>query len=607
MASEKKTEIKKSATTGEARRIKSPAELKAERAAKRTKSKKKPVSLSKKPATESVAKPKSTTSTTKAVSPKSKTTTKPSPVKKMAEPKTQSKKPVVPKETHSPSFSNDRPLISTGIKSKPNRYLRIWEDLVYGCLKPAAKELKRFINDLGYDDIKSARIVYFIADSRTPSVIFFDSQNQALRKDMKGQAVDLVKFKSYKSYTLYSPNESAINSLFKLEDQFSLACVHYPSERGKDESVFLNALNKEDIEIVKGLGEQPTKTRSLEKEDVCIYGVAIDLQRSAVPDLVYKILERYALLFSAAMEKVVKNLEDADNFLPDNSDILLTVSSALMKNYCDIDLINILSGSKYENLDLQGGIIFAQSRNQVECSIVFSQPIDFSIKHLRQIRKVLQMTGNGSYMIVVKAKIIGIGATSLTLRTIKFAGHQKWILLRGEEELFRFWKGKYSIPSISRTYFVKPTFRNEADCKFANTHLITELRHEHGSLMIISDKENIIAEVNRLCSFERGYKINPIDLKVQDKQKVYINLPVLRHLASIDGAIFMDRDFVCYGVGIILDGVALNPGSSARGARYNSSKCYIENRKKIDGKDYTAVVVSEDESIDILEGYTITE
>ena len=61
----------------------------------------------------------------------------------------------------------------------------------------------------------------------------------------------------------------------------------------------------------------------------------------------------------------------------------------------------------------------------------------------------------------------------------------------------------------------------------------------------------------------------------------------------------MDANFTVHGVGIILDGVALSVGTSARGARYNSSKCYLDNRKRA-GQNFVAVVVSEDESVDVL-------
>ena len=53
---------------------------------------------------------------------------------------------------------------------------------------------------------------------------------------------------------------------------------------------------------------------------------------------------------------------------------------------------------------------------------------------------------------------------------------------------------------------------------------------------------------------------------------------------------------MCYDIGIVLDDITLNASET----RYNSSKCYIKNRKLLDENTFYAVVVSEAESIDIL-------
>ena len=113
---------------------------------------------------------------------------------------------------------------------------------------------------------------------------------------------------------------------------------------------------------------------------------------------------------------------------------------------------------------------------------------------------------------------------------------------------------------------------------------------KHGTLIVIGNTDVIKSETNRLCDFNRGIKIHKFDL--------FKNLDIVNNIASIDGAIMMDTNCCCYGIGVILDGEAIIQGNSERGARYNSAINYIENRKK-HGQDLVAVIISEDKTLDI--------
>ena len=70
---------------------------------------------------------------------------------------------------------------------------------------------------------------------------------------------------------------------------------------------------------------------------------------------------------------------------------------------------------------------------------------------------------------------------------------------------------------------------------------------------------------------------------------------MIKNITSIDGAIILDRHGVCHSIGTILDGIANNKGTSARGARYNSAIRYVENNKK----KCIAVIISEDGMVDL--------
>lgn len=65
--------------------------------------------------------------------------------------------------------------------------------------------------------------------------------------------------------------------------------------------------------------------------------------------------------------------------------------------------------------------------------------------------------------------------------------------------------------------------------------------------------------------------------------------------ASIDGAIMLDLDGTCHGVGLILDGLAGGGENPARGARYNSVVRYTRGRN-----DCLGIVLSIDDVANIL-------
>ena len=136
---------------------------------------------------------------------------------------------------------------------------------------------------------------------------------------------------------------------------------------------------------------------------------------------------------------------------------------------------------------------------------------------------------------------------------------------------------------------------------FPNAKIIEKIAKEaihqsHGTTVVFTDEAE--DESCRLSKFHRCELIRPIDLC---QHKEYI-LP----LTSIDGALIVGTDGECYGVGAILDGEAVKPGSIGRGARYNSALNYVawRKRKSPNGK-YCAVIISEDGIVNIITTQTV--
>ena len=122
---------------------------------------------------------------------------------------------------------------------------------------------------------------------------------------------------------------------------------------------------------------------------------------------------------------------------------------------------------------------------------------------------------------------------------------------------------------------------------------------KHGTSIIISDKAE--EESTRLCKKKRAIRIQKyvfFDRSITDKAQEKI----IKKFTSIDGALIISPDGVCYAIGVILDGKAVENGDTGRGARYNSLNNYVSWAKE--EKDIKAIsmaiVISEDQTIDCL-------
>jgi hypothetical protein len=267
-----------------------------------------------------------------------------------------------------------------------------------------------------------------------------------------------------------------------------------------------------------------------------------------------------------------------------------------LKKQIDIDFYNILASTHYEKRVASGGILLVEANQQCDLKIRFHETYPLDVKNVKQIRKLLEMTTDKKFFLVSKSgHAIGMGDYkdfSDNFELFMFNGHQRWSYHRNGKELLSYKAGEYTFIFDDNINFIShfpKNFIDESNHEYLNS-ILHEIRQQNrGSLLIISDGAQ--AEVERLCMFGRAYAIAPVDLKLPG------NRDLLSSITAIDGAIFLDTSLFCYGVGVILDGIAVNTGLSARGARYNSAQCYIDNKGYA---EVAAVVVSDDETIDII-------
>lgn len=244
----------------------------------------------------------------------------------------------------------------------------------------------------------------------------------------------------------------------------------------------------------------------------------------------------------------------------------------------NLALLNGLALDNYETRPNNGKIIFIGQdikKSDIESFNEFKEAIPFKETERRLIRKVLELT-DPHYAIIVKGtKIIGLGLTA-NGKSVTYK-HFGWELNLNKNIKVHYEKGEYKIKRIDEKKIYEEELSKiilDAKNREALVDLIWELnlKKHHGALLVFSDCAETEAE--RLGSRKRGISFSKaIDFSKKSNLKIFSNL------SAIDGALLLDFNLQCFGIGYILDGHAYIAGSTARGSRYNSAKCYLWNLK----------------------------
>lgn len=251
---------------------------------------------------------------------------------------------------------------------------------------------------------------------------------------------------------------------------------------------------------------------------------------------------------------------------------------------------NIISSLTYEKAESTGGMLVARKDHpNLEFTLTLVEPV--ALTAYRQIRKLLEMAGTEERLICDGGKVLGFGhvrgnydQATADLFEVQFTGHYRWELLHGGHSLARVRYGTPELPlpqlnpaklgeDLQRIFPGATTKDAERLVGFA----LQACTQRKGALLIISSEAE--AEAKRLAK-----QTTPIE-------PVTLTLDLVRRLTSIDGALLLSPQGVCYAIGVILDGAATEHGDPGRGARYNSSVRYFANRQNC-----IAVIVSEDGS-----------
>lgn len=214
-------------------------------------------------------------------------------------------------------------------------------------------------------------------------------------------------------------------------------------------------------------------------------------------------------------------------------------------------------------------------------------------------RKLVAVSSNNHTLVVCAPdeaglSICGIGAerdlqqvAGAETFIIDFTGHHKWQVNLNDTCLMHVRYGIPSIPSdrMDRAYLerlFKELFpqTQPQDVRRILTLADAAIEQRRGTMLVISKEAE--AEAERLES--QGTSVTP----------TLITPDLVKLVTSIDGAVLLDPQGLCYGVGVILDGPATPQGSPARGARYNSAIRYLSAHPGC-----LIIAVSEDGPVDI--------
>jgi len=261
------------------------------------------------------------------------------------------------------------------------------------------------------------------------------------------------------------------------------------------------------------------------------------------------------------------------------------------------DALTTISLSTYEGAKARGKVrIISHDHEHLITEVKFLIPVE--VKESRAARKMIEMANRKVDLLCNGYQIYGLGRVREDyderdgeIYTVEFTGNHGWLLEHGGNALMKVQYGQPSLPGeiLEQEVFrdhVERIFKDGIQVDFEKLWEIakTAAEQKHGTMIVISSGAE--SEATRLS--KQSTMIDPVDLTADN----------LLALTAIDGAVLIDPTGKCYAVGVILDGMASEEGTPARGARYNSAIRYVGTNTG--GHQCLALVVSEDGTIDLV-------
>lgn len=246
------------------------------------------------------------------------------------------------------------------------------------------------------------------------------------------------------------------------------------------------------------------------------------------------------------------------------------------------------------------------------CRIIFKQTCPVNWQNAREVRKYLEMSNEKIGLVIAgyfrdfpddfgatieKNWIVyGLAQTNRIQydAAVSFCGDKGFELYLKNERIlyngvcFRYFTNYHESNELSEQ-IAKLDFLSKVKINLISDIINEAGKQKHGTMLVFHS--NAKEESQRLGNCGRALEVNPIKIKNEMSNLV--------QLTTIDGALMIDFEGVCYALGVILDGNASEKSQRGRGARYNSGLAYVDTQKKL-GYECLAIVVSEDGTVDIL-------
>lgn len=317
--------------------------------------------------------------------------------------------------------------------------------------------------------------------------------------------------------------------------------------------------------------------------------------------------QKFQLLSKEICTSTLQISELVNQYINPSSAIRMTCENELRKLFGQkktsersdlFDFICNLACKPYEGAQNKGIIRFSSDASKTENFIRFMYPVNCKMENTREIRKLLEMTDRDTPLLVNQGRIIGLGKECTKQYFIVFEGNGKWKLYPNEKSSPIFFV-EGNICTFTATIMedaLSEVFQSVFPSNINDLNHIQQIialakKQRHGTSIVICNKAR--EESARLAKKARAILIDPVSL-------IDNNEAILK-LTSIDGALVISPEGICYSIGAILDGEAVVLGDTARGARYNSLNNYVIWRAESDKTYKTmAIVISEDQTVDIV-------
>jgi hypothetical protein len=214
-----------------------------------------------------------------------------------------------------------------------------------------------------------------------------------------------------------------------------------------------------------------------------------------------------------------------------------------------------------------------------------------SIRDFGAVRKLLQM-GSGRLCLFCDSSVVyGLGTIGKynpvgeDLFVVRFVKRFTWELFHADHVMMHCREGRPLIrPPGPPAAPVRETLERIFPGREID-HLVTLadaiIAQPHGAMLVITPSAS--EEAMRLA--KQATAVEPFELTSE----------LIDLVTAIDGAVLVDLDGICHAIGVILDGLASDKCTSARGARYNSGVRYAYQQA-----DRVVLVKSEDGMVNVL-------